>query len=101
MNTIGKAERITQNRVVKLFCEELGHRYLGDWSERKKNSNLDEALAAAHLMRAGHSAEHISRALCLLRSLYENNKAVYELLRHGVQVKTEAGKVTVTVRLID
>jgi type I site-specific restriction-modification system R (restriction) subunit len=29
------------------------------------------------------------------------NKAVYSLLRYGVPVKTEAGKVTETVRLID
>lgn len=109
MNTIGKAERHTQNRVVKLFREELGYRYLGDWSERKKNSNVDETLATAHLTKAGYKAEHISRALFLLRkeadnltrSLYENNKAVYEMLRYGVPVKTEAGKVTETVRLID
>ncbi len=30
------------------------------------------------------------------RSLYENNKAVYSLLRYGVPVKIEAGKVTDT-----
>lgn len=66
MNTIGKAERITQNRVVKLFRDELGYRYLGDWSDQD-NSNVDEALATAHLAKAGYSAEHISRALYLLR----------------------------------
>ena len=108
MNTIGKAERITQNRVVKLFRDALGYRYLGDWSDRT-NSNVDEALAAAHLTRSGYAAEHISRALYLLRkeadhptrNLYENNKAVYELLRYGVPVKTEAGQLTQTVHLID
>lgn len=62
MNTIGKAERITQNRVVN----ELGYRYLGDWSDQD-NSNVDEVLATAHLAKAGYSAEHISRALYLLR----------------------------------
>ena len=35
------------------------------------------------------------------RSLYGNNQAVYSLLRYGVPVKTEAGKVTETVQLID
>ncbi|MFX5684805.1 type I restriction endonuclease, partial [Acinetobacter baumannii] len=30
-----------------------------------------------------------------------NNKKVYSLLRYGVPVKTEAGKNTVTVKLID
>ncbi len=35
------------------------------------------------------------------RSLYGNNKAVYSLLRYGVPVKIEAGKVTETVHLIN
>ena len=35
------------------------------------------------------------------RTLYGNNKAVYNLLRYGVPVKTEAGKVTETVHLIN
>jgi type I restriction enzyme R subunit len=35
------------------------------------------------------------------RSVYDNNKAVYSLLRYGVPVKIEAGKVTETVQLIN
>ena len=35
------------------------------------------------------------------RGLYDNNKAVYSLLRYGVPVKIEAGKVTETVHLIN
>ena len=27
MNNIGKPERVTQNRVVKLFCEELDYKH--------------------------------------------------------------------------
>jgi type I restriction enzyme, R subunit len=34
-------------------------------------------------------------------SLYDNNKAVYSFLRYGVPVKTEVGKVTDTVKLIN
>ena len=34
MSTVGQPERATQNRVVALFREELGHRYLGDWTDR-------------------------------------------------------------------
>ena len=37
MSSIGELERATQNRVVKLFAEQLGYRYLGNWSERKGN----------------------------------------------------------------
>jgi type I restriction enzyme R subunit len=35
------------------------------------------------------------------RSLYDNNKKVYEWLRYGVPVKIEAGKVTESVKLIN
>jgi type I restriction enzyme, R subunit len=35
------------------------------------------------------------------RTLYGNNQAVYALLRYGVPVKIEAGKVTETVHLIN
>ena len=108
MSAIGKPERVTQNRVIALFRDELGYRYLGDWSDRT-NSNIEEGLLAAYLKRRGYSPEQISRAIYLLdreadnpnRSLYDNNKAVYSLLRYGVQVKIEAGKVTENVKLIN
>jgi type I restriction enzyme, R subunit len=44
MNVIGKAERVTQNRVIALFRDELKYRYLGDWSDRPDNSNIEEGL---------------------------------------------------------
>ena len=109
MNDIGKPERATQNRVVKLFCDELGYRYLGDWADRADNSNIEEGLLAEYLTSTGYTPQQISTALHKLRteanhperSLYGNNQAVYQLLRYGVPVKTEAGKVTETVHLIN
>ncbi|PVY55713.1 MULTISPECIES: type I restriction endonuclease subunit R [unclassified Simplicispira] len=109
MTDIGKPERATQNRVVKLFCDELGYRYLGDWADRAGNSNIEEGLLTEYLTSAGYTPAQISTALYKLRieanhperSLYGNNQAVYQLLRYGVPVKTEAGKVTETVHLID
>jgi len=106
---VGQSERATQNRVIALFRDELGYRYLGDWSERAGNSNIEDALLGAHLTKAGYDAEQISRALYLLHveadhpscRLYDNNQAVYSRLRYGVPVKIEAGKVTETVKLID
>jgi hypothetical protein len=43
MNNVGKPERVTQNRVIKLFHEELGYRFLGTWIDRA-NSNIEEDL---------------------------------------------------------
>ncbi len=106
---VGKPERVTQNRILKLFEEELDYTYLGDWSERENNSNIEEDLLQAYLTNAGYDKAQISVALHKLtteasnhsRGLYGNNEAVYHLLRYGVPVKTEAGKVTETVKLIN
>jgi type I restriction enzyme R subunit len=108
MNGIGQPERVTQNRVVALFRDELKYRYLGDWTERV-NRHIDEELLRDWLTRRRFTPEQISRALDLLgreannptRSLYENNQAVYALLRYGVKVRTAAGENTETVWLID
>src|SRR5438105_5326820 len=109
MSKIGKPERETQNRLIKLFSDELGYRFLGFWGDRPNNTNIEEDHLTLYLTRAGYSPEQISRAIYLLRteadnpnrSLYENNKAVYSLLRYGVPVKIEAGKVTETAKLIN
>ena len=52
MTNIGKSERATQNRVVKLFCDELGYRYLGDWADRANNSNIEESLLSRRIRLA-------------------------------------------------
>lgn len=109
MSTVGQPERATQNRVIALFRDELGYRYLDDWCDREGNSNIEEDLLTAWLEKMGYSPAQISAALYKLRteadnhsrSLYGNNQAVYSLLRYGVPVKFEAGKVTETVHLID
>ena len=53
MGSIGQPERATQNRIVALFRDELGYRYLGDWRDRAGNSNMEEAELTAYLQRAG------------------------------------------------
>ena len=47
MNTVGQPERATQNRVIKLFRDELSYRYLGDWTDRDGNTNIEEGLLTA------------------------------------------------------
>ena len=109
MHSIGQPERATQNRVIALFRDELHYRYLGDWTDRPHNSNIEEALLTAFLRKNDYTPAQVSSALHKLRteadnpnrSLYDNNKAVYQLLRYGVPVKSEAGKVTETVHLIN
>jgi len=109
MSDIGKPERATQNRVIALFRDELGYRYLGDWTDRDGNSNIEEALLTAYLNKSGYTPAQISVAIHKLHTeadnhssnLYGNNQAVYSLLRYGTPVKIETGKVTETVHLIN
>ena len=56
-------ERVSQNRVVKLFKEELNYTYLGDWEEREGNSNIEEEYLKKYLDRKGYSDGHISKAI--------------------------------------
>ena len=108
MNTIGKAERVTQERVIALFRDQLRYLFLGNWADRE-NRQVEEGLLRAWLQRRRHSAAQIGRVLDALgreannptRSLYDNNKAVYSLLRYGVDVKTAAAENTAKVWLID
>lgn len=108
-DVIGKSERATQNRVVKLFKDELGYANLGNWEDREKNSNIEVDLLTAYLKNAGYKDEQINRAIYQLqteankhdRSLYQNNKEVYSLLRYGVSVKTDASKPSETIKFVN
>jgi type I restriction enzyme, R subunit len=109
MGTVGQLERATQNRVVKLFREQLGYGCLGNWEYREGNSNIEEEYLRRFLKRQGHSDALITKALRELnkvagvqnRSPYDINKDVYGLLRYGVQVRPDVGENTETVYLID
>ena len=109
MSTVGQIEKKTQQRVVKLFHDTLGYDYLGDWSEREGNRNIEESCLRAFLKKRGCSDTLIKRALYELnkaagdtsKSLYDRNRAVYEMLRYGVKVKPDVGENMQTVWLID
>jgi len=109
MTTVGQRERATQNRVVKLFRENLGYDYLGNWEYRAGNRNVEEDYLRAFLKKQGYADALIDRALYELdktagdqsKSLYDVNKTVYGLLRYGVRVKPDAGENIQTVWLID
>ncbi|MGC2446232.1 MAG: type I restriction endonuclease, partial [Candidatus Sulfotelmatobacter sp.] len=109
MSDVGKPERATQNRIIALFRDELHYRYLGDWIDRDGNSNIEEEILREYLINRGYNSAQIGVAIHKLRTeadnhsrnLYGNNQTVYNLLRYGVPVKTEAGKVTETVHVIN
>jgi type I restriction enzyme R subunit len=109
MNNVSKPERVTQNRVIALFIQKLGYRYLGDWSDREGNHCIEEELLTAHLSGQGYSPAHINATIYKLRSeamvhgrtLYAANQSVYQLLRYGVSVKVAAGEASETVHLVN
>ena len=108
-DVIGKPEKATQNRIVTLFKKELGYTYLGDLSERENNSNIEAELLTTYLSKAGYKPEHINAAIHKLqadannhnRSLYQNNKEVYSLLRYGAKVKVDVSEKTQNVYFIN
>jgi len=110
MSTVGQVERKTQNRIVKLFQNQLGYDYYGDWQDRPNNSNIEERYLSAWLQKQGLNEAIIAKALRKLRQatamgdgkhLYDANKAVYSLLRYGVKVPQGNGLPDKTVWLID
>ena len=58
---IGEPERATQDRVIALFKQRLGWRYLGDWSDRA-NSNIEDALLSANLKARGYNDAQVAAA---------------------------------------
>jgi type I restriction enzyme R subunit len=114
MSFIGEKERRTQQRVARLFEDELGYEHLGDLSEGDNHNIIEWQLRhflwayqgyaeredGDNLMRRG-IAEFVKAAGNTAMSLYDRNREVYRLLRYGVPVKPDVGAQTETVWLID
>ncbi|PZS17612.1 MAG: restriction endonuclease subunit R [Pseudonocardiales bacterium] len=110
MSDVGQIERKAQDRVVKLFRDQLGYEYLGNWEYREANSNVEVGLLRQNLAARDYDENLITRTLDQLgkaasvgagHDLYEANRDVYQQLRYGVKVKPGVGEQTETVWLID
>jgi type I restriction enzyme R subunit len=109
MNNIGQIERLSQNRIIKLFREQLGYSYYGYWEEREKNSNIEESYLGNYLLKQGYSPTVFSKAIYEFKQvadsfsddLYLKNKKIYAMLRYGIPVKEDVGTNYTTVHLID
>ncbi len=93
------SERKLQNKVKHWLIDDLGYIFLGNLEDRH-NTPVKEELLTANLKKRGYKKEQITKAIAELRSrafnqadtLYQVNKAVYSLLRYGLQGdKDEAG----------
>lgn len=106
---VGQLERKTQDRIVALLRDRLNYDYLGDWQDRETNSNIEVDILRSYLTRKGYSTKLIDKAIAEITrvagnqnaSLYDINRAVYELLRYGIKVREMFGMNPKTVYLID
>ena len=105
---ISRPEIETQKRIIKLFTNELGYKYNGDWSEKDNNTNIEANLLKRNLRERNYTDEEIQIALLkvqkdseiLNNSLYDANKKFYQLLKYGCNVKTTNKNKTTNVHLI-
>lgn len=105
---VGQREKSTQKRVIRLFVQELGYTYLGDFTDRI-NSNIETDLLTKFLTRKEYSPLLISRALKELQdaagnqsvNLYDLNEETYKKLRYGVKVSESVGLHKLTVQFVD
>lgn len=110
MSVVGQVERKAQDRVVKLFRDQLGYEYLGSWEYRENNSQIEETLVKSNLLNRGVDEGLVDKAIAQLKkaatlsggqTLFDANRDVYNLLRYGVKVKRGVGDQFETVWMID
>lgn len=112
---IGAQERVTQNRLIRLFTDTLKYTYLGNWEQREGNSNVEDELLRRYLTgqmnpdgSRKYTDKEIDNAITKLKQatgntgigLYNANKEVYRLLRYGVNIHSENTDNKRYVRLI-
>jgi len=91
MSRVGQRERVTQNRVVKVFEHRLGYDYLGNWQDRTGNSHIEEAYLQAFLRKQGYEQGLIRRALFELRKVagdqaMPEGRAHHRQMQHPIEL---------------
>jgi type I restriction enzyme, R subunit len=105
---VGQIERKTQDRIVKFFQDKLGYTYLGNWEERKENSNIEKEYLLKYL-KGKYNDNLIKKVISQLekistnqnKSLYDINKEIYSFLRYGVSVKENIKDKKQPIQLIN
>lgn len=106
---INPIERITQNRIIQLFQEQLEYTYYGNWEKREHNSNVEADILKKNLLKRGYSETLANKAVKELTDLamtsagniYHRNKTFYETIRYGVKARPELGEQFDTIFPID
>jgi type I restriction enzyme R subunit len=105
-----RKERVTQNRVIQLFVEQLGYTYIGDLEDQENTNIREEDLRKWLLDQKRYSESSISRAIFDFTKaaninpsddLYPINKEVYSKLRYGIKVKDDSTDLVQTVWFVD
>ena len=55
-----RSEGQNQNLILTLFCQRLRYRYLGDWSDRANNCNIETKTLRANRKRRGYTVAKIA-----------------------------------------
>jgi type I restriction enzyme R subunit len=108
MPKINEAERKTQERILKLFQDELGYAFYGNLRDRT-NGNIDADKLTTWLVKRGYSQTYADKAVFelvkaagnLQQGLYKANQDVYSLLKYGAKVHENPGESDRTVYFID
>lgn len=104
MINIGQTERVTQDRIVRFFRDELKYVYLGNWQYDRTNSNIETEYLRKFLERNDHQQGYLRSQKVAddqSKELYYVNKEFYTTLRYGVNFNAVAGQNNVTIPLID
>ncbi len=102
---INPIERITQNRIIQLFRDQLGYIYYGNWENRQNNSNVEASYLQSFLKKQGYTDTLVEKAVSELTqlassnsgNLYERNQKMYNLLRYGIKARPELGEQFETI----